>query len=191
MSTDLMPVFFGFCLRATVVLGLAWVLTMVMRRASASARHFVWTSAIAAAALVPLTAFVLPDWRVPAPSALAGLSSRLAPAIAPAPQTGAPEAETAQPSAPEPRGVTAAAPSTTRSATLSAAGIVMIIWAVGTTAVLLYLMIGFAGAWWMRRRAVGANARLVEEADTLAEALEVRGRVAAALRTELSATIRE
>src|SRR5687767_519402 len=179
-----MPLLLGFCVRASLVLVLAWVLTLAMRRASASARHFLWTCAIAAAALVPVMALAVPDWRVPAPSALTALALRIAPAAIETPdsQVTTPRAEAASTPASdlsaaarsatvEARPTKFASPAASGTATLSAA--ILSVWAIGTAGVLLYLSIGFAGAWWLRRRAVCANALLVEDADTLAEALEV------------------
>src|SRR5687768_5757326 len=170
-----MPLLLGFCVRASLVLAVAWVLTVAMRRASASARHFLWTCAIAAAALVPVAALVVPDWRVPAPSALTALASRIAPAATetPAPQLTRPPTEAASAPASEARETTLASPSTSRTAALTGGSVSMIVWAVGSAAVLLYLLIGFAGAGWMRRRAVRANVLLIDDTDTLAEALEV------------------
>jgi beta-lactamase regulating signal transducer with metallopeptidase domain len=184
VSTDLMPLFLGFCLRASLVLALAWALTIAMRRASASARHFLWTCAIAAAALVPVTALAVPDWRVPAPAALTALASRLAPgAGTPASQSVAPRADTERPPA-DPSAIArnaTAEPSATRITAPSGAGtlrlrsgqVVLTVWAIGSAVVLLYLLIGLAGAGWMRRRAVRANVLLIEDTDALAEALEV------------------
>src|SRR5687767_6832415 len=170
-----MPLLFGFCLRASVVLSLAWVLSMAMRRASASARHFLWTCAIAAAALVPVTDLAMPNWRVPVPSALTPLLSRLAPPAVetPVPSTTVTRVEIVRPAAADERATTSAPPASPRVAALNTAGIVMSLWAIGSAGVVLYLLIGFAGAWWMRRRAVRANARLIEDTDTLAEALGV------------------
>src|SRR5688572_20485826 len=186
-----MPLLLGFCVRASLVLALAWVLTMAMRRASASARHFLWTCAIAAAALVPVTALAVPEWRVSAPSALTALVSRIAPAIeTPDPEATPPRAEATNTPASDSsaiarnadaRAASSASASVDGLAVRSAAGtlrlrsgqVVMTVWAIGSAGVLLYLSIGFAGAWRLRRRAVCANAVLIEDADTLAEALEV------------------
>src|SRR5262245_27072228 len=56
-------------LRATLVLGAAWLVALALRRASATARHLVWTCAVVAAVLTP-TLTRVPAWRVPMPAAL-------------------------------------------------------------------------------------------------------------------------
>ncbi len=50
--------------KAFVLLALAAVLTLVLRRASAAARHIVWISALACALVLPCGAWLLPQWRV-------------------------------------------------------------------------------------------------------------------------------
>ncbi len=52
-------------LKLTVLLGLAWAGTALMRRASAAFRHLIWTSAIAASLLLPALTWVIPAWKVP------------------------------------------------------------------------------------------------------------------------------
>src|SRR5688572_3588794 len=76
---ELLPFFIECAVRASVFLGFAWALTAVMRRASASTRHFLWACATAAAALVPVTMTTLPPWRLPSPAALAPLAFAIAP----------------------------------------------------------------------------------------------------------------
>ena len=56
--------------RVTVILAAAWLLTLALRRASAAARHMVWTLAIVAAMLTPALS-VVSTWSVPLPAALA------------------------------------------------------------------------------------------------------------------------
>jgi hypothetical protein len=50
VPTDSVLLLIGFCLRATLVLAVAWALTSAMRRAAASSRHVVWTCVLAATA---------------------------------------------------------------------------------------------------------------------------------------------
>ena len=52
--------------KATVVLGAAWLATSLARRASASARHLVWSVAISGALLLPALSMLLPSWQVAA-----------------------------------------------------------------------------------------------------------------------------
>ena len=51
--------------KATVVLAAAGLAAMALRRASASARHFVWTLGMVGALAAPLLSFALPRWEVP------------------------------------------------------------------------------------------------------------------------------
>ncbi len=51
--------------RATVVLLLAWIVSRLLRRASASVRHQVWTVALIGVALLPLLSLTLPTWQLP------------------------------------------------------------------------------------------------------------------------------
>jgi TonB family protein len=63
------PVWLSFfasaALKSTVVLGLAWVATVLLRRRSAAARHLVWTAALAAVLALPFLSVGLPELRVP------------------------------------------------------------------------------------------------------------------------------
>src|SRR5579864_9393718 len=50
----------GIALKATAVLGVAWVLALLFRRRSAAWRHLIWTCAFAALLLLPLLSVSLP-----------------------------------------------------------------------------------------------------------------------------------
>jgi TonB family protein len=60
--------------KATAILGGAFVAAMVLRRASASARHFLWTEVLAALLLLPVVMAVAPKWVTPSvlPTASSG-----------------------------------------------------------------------------------------------------------------------
>jgi beta-lactamase regulating signal transducer with metallopeptidase domain len=51
--------------KATVLLGAAALTTLALRRASAAARHLVWTIALLAALALPALTLALPRWQVP------------------------------------------------------------------------------------------------------------------------------
>ena len=55
--------------KSAMVFALAWVITKMMRRRSAAARHLVWTSAIAAALMLPAASLWMPAWHLPTPAA--------------------------------------------------------------------------------------------------------------------------
>jgi beta-lactamase regulating signal transducer with metallopeptidase domain len=52
-------------LKSVVVLGVAALACLAMRRASAAARHLVWSVGVVSVLLLPVLATVLPSWRVP------------------------------------------------------------------------------------------------------------------------------
>jgi beta-lactamase regulating signal transducer with metallopeptidase domain len=178
VTTELMPFFIGCALRASVLLGFAWGLTALMRRASASTRHFVWACAMAAAALVPGTMVTVPQWHLPSPAALAPLASMIASSapdvVAPNPQdANAPRRSTSQPATPD-RQARPSSPSTAvQFRSVSYAGIAASVWAAGTTAVLLYMLAGFLIAWRLRRSARRVDTPWVDEAQALARTLEI------------------
>ncbi|MDQ3606622.1 MAG: hypothetical protein M3418_10630, partial [Gemmatimonadota bacterium] len=78
--------------KATLLLLMASLLALALRRASAASRHLVWSLALAALLVLPPLSLLLPDWTVPlltvqlrVDAADAGwLPSRSAPAEAPA-----------------------------------------------------------------------------------------------------------
>src|ERR1700730_2379026 len=70
--------FFGTAtLKATVIFAAAFLLAFVLRRASASARYFVWTSAFATTLAIPLLSLSVRPWNVAlaAPAVAACLAS--------------------------------------------------------------------------------------------------------------------
>jgi carboxyl-terminal processing protease len=69
--------FVDVSLKAGVILGIAWALTLVLawRRRSAAARHMVWALATVSVLLLPMMTATLPDWRIAIPW------RRVAPAI--------------------------------------------------------------------------------------------------------------
>jgi TonB family protein len=54
-----------FVAKATFIFAAAFLLTLLMRRASAAARHFIWICALAAALALPVLSLLLPDWNLP------------------------------------------------------------------------------------------------------------------------------
>jgi TonB family protein len=52
------------CLKATVILAAAFLAILILRRASASARYFVWTSALAIVLTIPLLSVSIRPWNV-------------------------------------------------------------------------------------------------------------------------------
>lgn len=54
-----------FAVKATIVLGAAWVLAFALRSRSAALRHAVWTAGVLGSLLLPILTLVLPTWRSP------------------------------------------------------------------------------------------------------------------------------
>ena len=50
--------------RAALMLATAWVVTVLMRRAAAATRHYVWTLAVVGALLMPVANAALPAWQL-------------------------------------------------------------------------------------------------------------------------------
>ena len=181
MFADLMAALVESCARASLVLCAAWALTSVMRRASASTRHFVWICAIAGSTLAPAMTAVGPRWAVSIPTPFA-LTQSEAPsdtqrsAISPAPDAAPPAATSDSVTPALPSGAPATSAARQFDLTLAA----VLLWALGATLVLAYAVSGAIGAWWIRRSATVVEAPWVDEAQTLAEVFEIPGPVVVA-----------
>jgi beta-lactamase regulating signal transducer with metallopeptidase domain len=98
----------GFAIRASVLLGGAWLVTLAMRRASAASRHLIWTAATAGVLMLPVFAVVVPAWNVVvlpavvAPSKVAEVASVTAGTDKPAATPGASDGASAAAVAPAP-----------------------------------------------------------------------------------------
>jgi len=55
----------AYALKSTVILATAWLLTAILRRHSAAARHMVWTGGMASVVVLPLLSLSLPAWYPP------------------------------------------------------------------------------------------------------------------------------
>ena len=174
MFADVMAALFESCLRASLVLCGAWALTLGMRRASASARHFVWSCAIAGALLAPAMSSIGPRWNVSLPSTFASARS----AVTPIGYTGILETDDATsltPTLAESK-TPAPVPSAPDGRTwLDVTFIVVLLWAAGALSVVLYAVSGVIGGWWIRRSATSLDAPWVDEAHALAEAFKIVG----------------
>jgi hypothetical protein len=61
---DWMTLAIGAALRASGVIALAWLLTLMLWRAAASTRHLVWASAVLVVLATPVLMVMLPPVRI-------------------------------------------------------------------------------------------------------------------------------
>jgi hypothetical protein len=79
-----MPALLDTALKATVLLAVACALTLLLRRASAAARHLIWALAVVGVLAVPVLGLLLPRWQLPVTSPWAQNPEQLRQAV-PAP----------------------------------------------------------------------------------------------------------
>src|SRR6478736_1367336 len=104
-TATLWPLAASLAIKSSVVLAIAWVAAFAMRRASAAARHIVWTACAVALLALPLLSISVPAMRLSAANAIlpteTGLVFRTTatavPATAPATPSAHPSAPTATP----------------------------------------------------------------------------------------------
>lgn len=146
-------------IKGSFVILLAAVITWMMRRGSAAARHSVWSAAVAAQLLIPVLGLLLPTWRVAIvdrPSWVAPTSS-IDESVAPkASDTGIPVSTRTPEVGDFPSSPSAA---TEQSASLSPMAIAATIWLLGAIIILLRLAIGTA----MVSRMAARGERVVDE----------------------------
>jgi TonB family protein len=143
------PLLLDVSLKASVLFGAAWLCSILLRRASAAARHAAWTAVAGAVLLLPLLSAFLPAWEVAVPAnvwpsivfhARVGAASSAAdyPAPSELPADRRPGART-------PAGVP-------RFEKLRSSEMVLLIWAIGVARGLLHLVAGSALMWRRIRR---------------------------------------
>src|SRR5688572_16960458 len=174
MADFVLPTLLDLSLRTTVLLSLAFVLTLLMRRSAASTRHAVWTCAIVAVALLPALYALIPGWQIASPPALARVSSALTAPSTPVVVTRDPARPTEAPVRTD-RPEDAGAPPANASA-LSWPAVVIALWAAGAVCVAAYTLLGIAAA--SRIRRVAAPSAAGGEVQELAAALSIPGPVA-------------
>lgn len=131
--------------KATLVLIAAYALSLALRRASAAARHLIWTSAVLSLLALPLLSLVLPAWKVhivPEPQIQAPRAVRVKD-FSP-PQTSSIEVK----AAPAPAKLRPARPASRHRSQLAWP---LWVWALGLVAVLVRLLIGMARIWRITR----------------------------------------
>jgi TonB family protein len=100
-TATLWPLAASLAIKSSVVLALAWVAAFAMRRASAGARHIVWTACAVALLALPLLSISVPAMRLSAANAILptdiGLVFRTTATAAPAPAPATPSAHHSAP----------------------------------------------------------------------------------------------
>jgi beta-lactamase regulating signal transducer with metallopeptidase domain len=152
--------------RVTILLAGGWALTALMRRASASARHFAWMCTIVIAGAMPAATIVMPDWKVPY---LSRLTAVAAPAHPPLERTVALPAvdDSEQPAS------ASSQPAAGSSEGIPYSTLAFVTWIAGSCGVAFYLFSGVLAVRRLRRRATIAVAPWADEARTLARSLGI------------------
>src|SRR5437763_4771177 len=63
MSASFLPLLVEMALKATVLLGLAWIAGLLLKNRSAALRHTMRTCALTAVLLLPVLSYLMPAWR--------------------------------------------------------------------------------------------------------------------------------
>ncbi|MGH7533623.1 MAG: M56 family metallopeptidase, partial [Gemmatimonadales bacterium] len=135
----------GVVLKVTIVLGVAGLLTALLRGASAAARHLVWSGALATALLIPLLSLSLP-WKLPV-TVLPAPAAAAAATLPDVPQVSVPRVATDAHRIAERGSSTAGAahrdaPTVTSRSTLSATATAALVWGGGAFLILAQLLLG-------------------------------------------------
>ncbi len=155
-------------LKTLVILLLALGATGMLRGASASVRHHVWTLAFVAVLALPILAVSLPTWRVSVPGWTSGVSPQVPTAavqvasapVPPEPSVSSPNAVDWMASGAASAIVSGAAPTVESGLAVDRslpAGTLLkgaiLVWLGGLSLLLLRLGVGVVSAWWTSRRA--------------------------------------
>ena len=136
----------GSALKSTAILGLAWVVSRILRGRSAASRHLVWTAAAAGVIALPVLSLALPAMRMPGAGLLAYSTNAMFRAVAVQTEQPASAAQTVSRRPEAPAGRPTGSPPDWR-------GWLMLAWAAGLAAALAQTMAAFASVWRIRRSA--------------------------------------
>jgi HEAT repeat protein/beta-lactamase regulating signal transducer with metallopeptidase domain len=154
-------------LKATLLFATAGLVSLLLRKATAAARHLVWTLALVSAMALPVLSLALPRWQLPVVTlaSSAGLESQALPALSPEPVN-----PIADRQAPARRSVRMTPPPVSAGTVTNASApredvswsrlllqnvswpyALLALWAVGAGAVLVRLATGLVGVQWLSR----------------------------------------
>ena len=147
---DFNPTLLDALIKVTILLGAAAIISLSLRRASAAARHMVWTFALCGAVVLPALSMALPRWQLPlvtlASPAIETPGSPTSPSAALPIRRPAVDSASTEPAAVP----VSASPRQAGRWTLS--GILFAIWIAGTVLVIGRLLLGLAAVQWVTRR---------------------------------------
>jgi HEAT repeat protein/beta-lactamase regulating signal transducer with metallopeptidase domain len=153
-------------LKATLLFATAGLVSLVLRKATAAARHLVWTLALVSAMALPALSLALPRWQLPVVTlaSSAGAESQALPALAPEPinliaDRQAPVRRSVRMTPPPVSAGTATNASAPREGAslslllqnVSWPSALLTLWAIGAGAVLVRLATGLLGVQWLSR----------------------------------------
>jgi len=167
-----LPVVVVWGIKVTPVFLVAWLAALLLRRSSASRRHFVWTLAAVAALALPIGSMVSPRLVLPVlPSRIANDAPPTAPELAPSAR-----AENAPAPAPVAASVVSAVDGIREASWVPAP--LWLLWAAGTTLMGLWVGVSLAGTSALARRArLADDPALVDAFDEARRSLGVSRRV--------------
>ena len=180
MTTVTLPLVIDAVAKASLVLAVAALAAAALRRASASARHFVWTLGLLSALAAPALSLALPRWELPIvtfaakdaiPAAQPLERSEPAAAVAPAFS-----GTRTQPPSLAKNG-DSVRPETTSARSLPSWPVLALIgWAAGASIILARLLVGLLAVQWLSRRtAQVTQAPWLPQAQALARELGLSG----------------
>ena len=180
MTNLTLPLVLDAVAKASLILAVTALVAVALRRASASARHFVWALGLLSALAAPALSIALPRWELPlvtidapapvspkaiGPAATDSGADTVAPALR-APRFAAALSTAAPSASPLPRGSVRSLPSWPALA--------VIIWAAGALVILGRMLLGLIAVQWMSRRTPEVTtAPWLAEAQSLATSLRL------------------
>jgi HEAT repeat protein/beta-lactamase regulating signal transducer with metallopeptidase domain len=154
--------------KASLILAATGLIAAVLRRASAAARHMIWTLGLMGALIVPALAMALPRWEVPLVRLSTETVDAALPAAIPAPAPPA-IAHHRTPTTNDAAASTGSADPTKAARALpSWSTSLLLIWSIGALLIVGRMLVGLVAVQWMSRRTA-----LVTDAPWLTQAREL------------------
>jgi uncharacterized protein (TIGR03435 family) len=166
--SDTLTLLLSASIRMTAVLTIAWLITALLRRSAASARHLVWTCAIGVVVVTPILLQNAP-WHVSIPDALMRWSPPLDTTFVD--ERSWPDKRSS--TEPDATSSVIAADETTVAERQPSVRYIGTVWTAGVFVVLLYMLICALAAARLRRAATAAGASWINEGRALAKSVGV------------------